>query len=207
MNNDNSDNNQNTIDVYADDPSQGQESNRVTQDAQTTGREHVETIRADQRTGTERERMLKQNAVTDTQAPVSSGQQSSTVSDASGNRGFSEPESGYGQPQAQGGNVQPLSGYNESVYNQPGTYSEGQGSLRPHMDGMRDTEGSTYDQLQGDPSLAEKTASPNRSGVQPPIKTPGMTVDTPGRETGDAWGMDEQMGLSTDTSDRRNPAE
>jgi len=205
MNNDNVDNNQNTIDVYADDPSQGQETNRITQDTQTTGRERVETIRADQRTGSERERMLKQNAITNDQAPISSGQQSSTSTDASGNAGYSQPESGFGQ-QAQGGNVQSQSGYNESAYNQPGTYSEGQGSLRPHMDGMRDTEGSGYDQLHGDPTLAEKTANPNRSGTQPAVNTPGAAIDTPGRETGNAWGNDEQMGSSTDTSDRRNPA-
>ena len=207
MNNDNSDNNQNNIDVYADNPSQGQESNRVTQDAQTTGRERVERIRADQRTGTERERMLKQNEVANDQAPISSGQQSSTSTDTSGNAGFSQPESGFSQPQAQGHNAQPLSGYNESTYNQPGTYSEGQGSLRPHMDGMRDTEGINYDQLQGDPNLAEKTANPNRSGIQPAINKPGTNVDTPGRDTGSAWGNDEQMGSSTDTSERRNLAE
>ncbi|HCI79439.1 MAG TPA: hypothetical protein DHW02_07100 [Ktedonobacter sp.] len=205
MNNDNLDNNQNAIDVYANDPGQGQERNRIAEDAQTTGRERVERIRADQRTGTERERMYKQDEVMNTQAPISSGQQSSTSTDASGNAGFSEPESGFGQPQAQGGNVQPLSGYNESSYNQPGTSSEGQG--RPRMDGIMDTEGSNYDQLQGDPNIAERTASPDRSGVQPALNKPGTSVDTPGRETGDAWGMDEQMGLSTDTSDRRNPAE
>ena len=205
MNNDNRDNNQNTIDVYANDPSQGQERNRVIEDAQTTGREQVESIRANQRTGTERERMLKQNEVVNNQAPISSGQQSSTSTDASGNAGYSEPESGYGQPQAQGGNVQPLSGYNESSYNQPGTYSEGQG--RPRMDGMRDTEGINYDQLQGDPGIAERTANPNRSGVQPALNKPGTAVDTPGRDTGSAWGNDEQMGSSTDTAERRNLAE
>lgn len=206
MKNDNSDNNQGNIDVFADDPSQGQEQNRVVQDTQTSGRETVETIYADQRTGSERERMYKQNATQNDTAPISSGQQSSTSSDASGIGGFGQPESGFG-PQAQGGNVQPQSGYNESSYNTPGTYSKSQGSLRPHMDGMRDTEGSGYDQLQGDPSRAEQTANPNRSGVQPAINTPGEVVNTPGRETGDAWGMDEQMGSSTGTSDRRNPAE
>ena len=175
MNNDNSDNNQNTIDVYANDPGQGQERNRVIEDAQKTGREQIERIRADQRTGTERERMLKQNEVTNNQAPISSGQQSSTSTDASGNSGFSEPESGYGQQQAQGGNGRPLSGYNESSYNQPGTYSEGQG--RPRMDGMRDTEGINYDQLQGDPSIAERTAFHVRRASRPRVPVSRSAAD------------------------------
>ena len=206
MNNDNVDNNQNNIDVYADNPSQGQERNRVDQDTQTTGRDTAERIQSYQQGGSDRDRTLQQTANRNDLAPISSGQQSSTSSDSSNVGGFSQLESGFGQ-QAQGGNVQPQSGYNESAYNQSGTYSQGQGSIQPRMDGMRDTEGSGYDQQQGDPNLTKQTANPNRSGTQPAVNTPGATVDTPGRDTGSSWGNDEQMGSSTDTSDRRNLAE
>jgi hypothetical protein len=204
VNNDNLDGNQSNIDVYADDPSEGQERNRVTQDTQTGGRDTVETILPSQQSGSERDRTLQQTANQRGLGPISSGQQSSTSSDSSSAGGFSQPESGFGQ---QGGYVQPQTGYNESSYNQPGTYSQSQGDLRPHMDGLRNTQGSSYDSAPGSPDLAEKSGDPNRSGTQPAINTPGTVVDTPGRDTGSAWGMDEQMGSSTDTADRRNLAE
>ena len=204
VNNDNLDGNQSNIDVYADDPSQGQERNRVTQDTQTTGRDTMEIIPSSQQSGNNRDRTLQQSANQRGLGPISSGQQSSTSSDSSSLRGFSQPESGFRQ---QGGPLQPQSGYNQSSYNQPGTYSQSQGDLRPRMDGLRDTQGSSYDSTLGSAGLAEKSGDPNMSGAQPAINTPGTVVDTPGLDTGSAWGMDEQMGSSTDTADRRNLAE
>ena len=202
MNNDTFDNNQNNVDVYADNPGQGQERNRVTQDTQNNTAPEI--IPNNQQAGSLRDRTLQQTANQNDTAPVSSGQQSSTSSDSSSAGGFGQPESGFGQ-QAQGGSVQPQSGYNQSDYNQPGTYSQEQGGQQ-RMDGMRDTEGSNYDQKQGDTNLAEQPANANRSGAQPAVNTPGTAVDTPGRDTGSAWGQDEQMGQGTDRSERRNPA-
>jgi hypothetical protein len=54
---------------------------------------------------------------------------------------------------------------------------------------------------------AQEGYDPTHSGVRQAHNKPGTRVDAPGRETGTAWGEDQQMGLSTDTSNRRNPAQ
>ena len=64
-----------------------------------------------------------------------------------------------------------------------------------------------YDQAQGNPAPIQQVNDPSQSGVQPSINQPGQRVDMPGRETGTAWGEDQQNGYTTDTSDRRNPAD
>jgi hypothetical protein len=72
-------------------------------------------------------------------------------------------------------------------------------------DGYKDTQGMGYDQ-HSNTDQAQQRDDPAHSGVQHAQNQPGKQVDTPGRETGTAWGKDQQMGYSTDTPDRRNPA-
>lgn len=127
--------------------------------------------------------------------PISPGQQSS---DASG-------VGGYGQPGAKGKLAEPMSGYNQSRYNQPGNYSQSQDGPEVLQDGYRDTEGSSYEQAQGISSNNQQ-GDPAQSGVKPSVNKPGTVIDAPGRETGTAWGLDQERGQTTNTQDRRNPA-
>ena len=48
---------------------------------------------------------------------------------------------------------------------------------------------------------------PTYSGVRHSKNCPGVRVDAPGRETVTAWGQDLQMGSTSDTPDRKNPAD
>jgi hypothetical protein len=80
-------------------------------------------------------------------------------------------------------------------------------------DGYRDTEGAGYGQSQNSYARPEGTIpaqqgyDPAHSGARQSHKEPGKRVESPGRETGIAWGEDQQMGYTTDTPDRKNPAE
>lgn len=82
----------------------------------------------------------------------------------------------------------------------------------PHRrDGYRETEGpaygdsrSGYGTPEGGLAPAEQGYDPAHSGVQPAKHKPGETINAPGRDTGTAWGENQQMGL-TDTPNR-NPA-
>ncbi|QBD82654.1 hypothetical protein EPA93_44490 [Ktedonosporobacter rubrisoli] len=79
-------------------------------------------------------------------------------------------------------------------------------------DGYRETEGDSYGQSHNmsapEPGAipAQRGYDPAHSGVRHARNRPGERIDNPGRETGTAWGEDQQMGYTTDTSDRRNPA-
>ncbi|GAC1632562.1 MAG: hypothetical protein NVS4B11_33430 [Ktedonobacteraceae bacterium] len=201
MSNNNNDINQN--DIYVDNPDEGRSRERVVDNNPQTDTRSQNERPSDLTASTTREQALQASAQRG-QGPISSGQQSSTSSDASGVGGYGTPESGFGSD-AQGGSVAPKSGYNQASYNQQGTYSQGQGDLQPNNDGLQDTLGSGYDQQQNNPDMAQRGYDPAKSGVKPAHDTPGEVVDTPGRDVGSAWGQDGQMGSSTDTADRRNP--
>lgn len=203
MNNNNSDMNQD--DVYVDNPNEGRSRERVVDNNPQTDTRSQGERPSDLTASSTRGQALQAGAQARGQGSISSGQQSSTSSDASGVGGYGQPESGFG-PDAQGGSVEPKSGYNQASHNQQGTYSESQGDLQPDNDGLRDTLGSDYtSQQQNNPGMAQQGYDPTHSGTRRAQNTPGEVVDTPGRDVGSAWGDDEQMGSSTDTSDRRNP--
>lgn len=140
------------------------------------------------------------------QAPIDSGQQTSNSVGQSENGEYSQPESGFGQPDAQGGNTQGPGGYNQGTFNQSGSYSDAQGAPQQRQEGYRDTEGSGYGQPAPDAVPAQEGYDPAHSGVRHAQNKPGEKVDVPGRETGSSWGQDQQMGYTTDTPDRKNPA-
>ena len=87
-----------------------------------------------------------------------------------------------------------------------------QNATGPRQDGYLETEGGAYGQSKqhyGQPASetpAQQGYDPTHSGVRHARNRPGARVETPGRETGTAWGEDQQMGKSTDTPDRQNPA-
>lgn len=93
--------------------------------------------------------------------------------------------------------------------------ASGQDSSDQMQNGYRATQGSGYGQEPHTPTQAPENAAaqsqqgynPAHSGVQPAKHQPGEHVDAPGRETGTAWGEDLQMGSTTDTRDRKNPAD
>lgn len=80
------------------------------------------------------------------------------------------------------------------------------------QDGYLETQGRGYGNSEnhyGEPSganSAQQGYDPAHSGVRHAKNQPGTRVETPGRETGTSWGEDQQMGQTTDTPDRRNPA-
>lgn len=139
--------------------------------------------------------------------PETSGQQSFNAEGESENGEYSQPQSGYSQQDAQGGYTQSPTGYNQGSYNQPGSYSDAQGGPEELQNGYRDTQGSGYGSPAGDNAPAQEGYDPTHSGVRHAQNRPGKSVDTPGRETGTSWGEDQQMGYTTDTPNRRNPAE
>ena len=204
MNNNNNEISQD--DIYADNPNEGRSRERVvdnnTQSNTTSQNERPSDLMA----SSTREQALQASAQA-RGGSISSGQQSSSSSDSSNVGGYGEPESGFG-PDAQGGSVQPMGGYNQSGYNQQGTYSDSQGGMQPRNDGLQDTLGSGYDSHQDgiNPGMAQQGYDPTQSGTRRAHNTPGEVVDTPGREVGTSWGEDEQMGSSTDTADRSNPS-
>ena len=205
--NNNNDNTINSDDIYVDNPNEGRSRGRVVDNNPQTDTTNTNERPSDLMASSTREQALQAGAQARGQGPISSGQQSSTSSDSSGVGGYGQPENGFG-PDAQGGSVAPMGGYNQSSYNQDGTYSESQGDLQPSNDGMKDTFGSNYDpQQQGNnPGMAQQGYDPTQSGARQAQNTPGQVVDTPGRDVGSSWGEDEQMGSSTDTADRRNPS-
>ncbi len=204
MNNNNT-NDINQDDIYVDNPDLGRSRERVVdnnpQSDTTTQRERPSDIMA----STTREQALQAGANARGQGPISSGQQSSTSSDSSGVGGYGVPESGFGAD-AQRSSSEPMGGYKQGSYNQDGMYSESQGDLQPRNDGLRDTFGSDTNQQQNNPGMAQQGYDATKSGAKRAQNTPGEVVDTPGRDVGSAWGEDEQMGSSTDTSERRNPS-
>ena len=80
-------------------------------------------------------------------------------------------------------------------------------------DGYQDTQGAGYGQSQNvvgesaNTDAAQSDYTPSHSGVRHAQNKPGERPPTPGRETGSSWGQDQQMGETTDTPDRKNPAE
>ncbi len=201
-------NNNNEIDqdnIYVDDPNQGRSRERVVDNNPQSDTTYKNERPSDLTASSTREQALQAIAQRGP-GPISSGQQSSTSSDASDIGGYSQPESGFG-PDAQGGTTEPMGGYNQSNYNKQGTYSDAQGDLQPSNDGLKDTLGSGYDPHQDgvNPGMAQQGYDPTQSGIRQAHNTPGEVVDTPGRDVGSSWGQDEQMGSSTDTADRRNP--
>lgn len=136
------------------------------------------------------------------EAPVSSDEQQAMT-----NQNQPEAMPAQARPYVAKGNEVP----DESP--QPDVYTGSQDGTVLRQDGYRDTEGSTYGeskssygQPQGGKGPAEQGFDPAHSGAQPAKNVPGTKIDAPGRETGTAWGEDQQMGYTTDTPDRRNPA-
>jgi hypothetical protein len=80
------------------------------------------------------------------------------------------------------------------------------------QDGYSETQGAGYGQAQNaagqpaDATQAQNDYDPTHSGVRHAQNKPGTRPPDPGRETGTAWGEDQQMGATTDTPDRKNPA-
>ncbi len=85
-------------------------------------------------------------------------------------------------------------------------YTEGQENAVHRQDGYKETEGSNY-APSADAKKAQEGYDPTHSGARQAQNKPGKQVDTPGRETGTSWGEDQQMGTTTDTADRGNPAQ
>ncbi len=201
-------NNNNEIssdDIYVDNPNEGRSRERVVDNNSQSDTAAQSERPSELMASSTRDQALQATAQSGP-GPISSGQQSSTSSDASDLGGYGVPESGFG-PDAQGGSVEPMGGYNQSSYNQQGTYSDAQGDLQPNNDGLKETLGSEYDPHQDgiNPGMAQQGYDPTHSGIRHARNTPGEVVDTPGRDVGSSWGEDEQMGSSTDTPDRRNP--
>jgi hypothetical protein len=80
------------------------------------------------------------------------------------------------------------------------------------QDGYSETQGAGYGHTQNavgqpaDATHAQNNYDPTHSGVRHAQNQPGTRPPTPGRETGTSWGEDQQMGATTDTPDRKNPA-
>ncbi|MBV9690962.1 MAG: hypothetical protein JO202_14790 [Ktedonobacteraceae bacterium] len=128
--------------------------------------------------------------------PIDSGTQSYNSPRQSETGSYSQPANNRDPSQAD--TTQPQS---ESAQ---GATNQGQDDIELR-DGYKDTQGMGYDQ-RGSTDQAQQGYDPTHSGVRHAHNQPGERVDTPGRETGTAWGEDQQMGYSTDTPDRRNPA-
>lgn len=98
---------------------------------------------------------------------------------------------------------------------QPSSAASEQRPSDDMQNGYRETQGSGYDQEPHSPTQVSEDAAarsqqgydPAHSGVRHAQNQPGEHVDAPGRETGTAWGEDLQMGSTTDTRDRKNPAD
>jgi hypothetical protein len=80
------------------------------------------------------------------------------------------------------------------------------------QDGYSETQGAGYGTAQNtigqpaDATQAQSDYDPTHTGVRHAQNQPGTRPPTPGRETGTSWGEDQQMGATTDTPDRKNPA-
>lgn len=91
-------------------------------------------------------------------------------------------------------------------------YSETNDNTRLRQDGYQETEGSGYgetnDKVAQPPqeNPAQQGYDPAQSGPHQSKRQPGAKVPAPGRETGNAWAENEQMGYTTDTPDHGNPA-
>jgi hypothetical protein len=87
-----------------------------------------------------------------------------------------------------------------------------QSSPSNRQDGYNETQGTGYGQTQNtagqpvDATQAQNDYDPTHSGVRHAQNQPGTRPPAPGRETGTSWGEDQQMGATTDTPDRKNPA-
>jgi hypothetical protein len=81
------------------------------------------------------------------------------------------------------------------------------------QDGYSETQGTGYKQSSTtdgqavDATQPQDNYDPTHSGVRHAQNRPGTRPPTPGRETGTSWGQDQQMGATTDTPDRKNPAD
>ena len=101
---------------------------------------------------------------------------------------------------------------NQDVFSQEYNSDQFQSNPSGRQDGYNETQGAGYGQAQntaGQPADATQAQSgydPAHSGVRHAQNQPGTRPPAPGRETGTSWGEDQQMGETTDTPDRKNPA-
>jgi hypothetical protein len=82
------------------------------------------------------------------------------------------------------------------------------GKVNPErlQDGYRVSEGADYEQE--DPSQQPSEGyDPTHSGVRQAHNKPGMAANTPGREGQTGWAEQLQNGKTTDTPNRKNPAD
>lgn len=88
-------------------------------------------------------------------------------------------------------------------------YTDESGNQRLLRDGYAETQGKGYGSTEpqkGHPQTkAQEGYDPTHSGVRHAHNRPGERVESPGRETGTAYGEGLQNG-QTDAPDRRNPA-
>jgi len=100
----------------------------------------------------------------------------------------------------------------ESGLSQEYASDQFQSSSSSRQDGYSETQGTGYGQAQNatgqpaDATQAQNDYDPTHSGVRHAQNRPGTRPPIPGRETGTSWGQDQQMGATTDTPDRENPA-
>ena len=101
---------------------------------------------------------------------------------------------------------------NQGGFSQEYNNDQFQSDPSGRQDGYSETQGVGYGQAQNttgqpaDATQAQDTYDPTHSGVRHAQNQPGTRPPTPGRETGTSWGEDQQMGATTDTPDRENPA-
>ena len=101
---------------------------------------------------------------------------------------------------------------NQESFSQEYNSDQFQSDPSGRQDGYSETQGDGYGQTQNaagrpaDATQAQNDYDPTHSGVRHAQNKPGTRPPTPGRETGTSWGEDQQMGTTTDTPDRKNPA-
>jgi hypothetical protein len=93
---------------------------------------------------------------------------------------------------------------NQDTFSQEYNSDQFQSSSTGRQDGYSETQGT--DGQSEDATQAQDSYDPTHSGVRHAQNRPGTRPPTPGRETGTSWGEDQQMGATTDTPDRKNPA-
>ena len=125
---------------------------------------------------------------------------------ANGTRSPELASAAQGEPSVNGGSSQ------QSGFSQEYNSDQFQSGPSNRQDGYNETQGTGYGQSQNavgqaaDATQAQNDYDPTHSGVRHAQNQPGTRPPNPGRETGTSWGEDQQMGATTDTPDRKNPA-
>ena len=94
--------------------------------------------------------------------------------------------------------------FGQNINDQAGSYSQSQSGSGLRRDGYGDMQTGDYNQGQS-VSQGQEGYDPGHSGVRHAQNQPGKRVDTPGEDSGTAWGENLQMGKTTDTPDQARP--